>query len=145
MPYRANYPATVTEILNESLTFKPAALRAVRDLARSKPWQGSQQERLLKLAVCLAALSEAYAIDRPTLRADAPVGSDHYRPADNSIHLSSRLSVVTFLHEFGHARGFDERQTCRWSINLFRRCFPRSYGNCRHVRHVLVSNNERNA
>jgi hypothetical protein len=49
---------------------------------------------------------------------------------------------VTFLHEFAHARGFDERQACRWSINLFRRCFPRSFASCRQVGHTLVRNTQ---
>ena len=49
-----------------------------------------------------------------------------------------RLSVVTFLHEFGHALGYGERGACRWSINLFRRCFPRSFARCRQAGHTLV-------
>lgn len=145
MPYRANYPATVAEVLSDRITYKPAALAAVRDLARAKPWQGSVLMRLAKIERCNAALAAAYGIPAPTIRVRASRGGDCYRPASNTIELSSRISVVTFLHEFGHARGFDERQTCRWSINLFRRCFPRSYARCRHVRHMLVrTTNERN-
>ena len=50
----------------------------------------------------------------------------------------SYLSVLAYLHEFAHARGADERQACHWSINLFRRCFPRSFARCRAVGHTLV-------
>jgi hypothetical protein len=42
------------------------------------------------------------------------------------------------LHEFAHARGADERQACRWSINLFKKCFPRSFARCRVIGHTLV-------
>ena len=137
-PYRRNYPATVAEVLDDTITFKPAALRAVRQLARAKPWHGTPQQRVAKLNRCLRKLAAAYGIARPRL-AIGCYGGDHYQPGRNLIVLSPRLSVVTFLHEFGHARGFDERQACRWSINLFRRCFPRSYRRCRHVGHTLVA------
>lgn len=142
MPYRANYPTTVAEILDDRLTFKPAALRAVRELSRAKPWRGSRQERLAKLQRCAAALASAYGIDCPAIQVYR--GPDGYQPRTNTIYLNARLSVVTFLHEFGHARGFDERQTCRWSVNLFRRCFPRSYARCQHVGHTLVNNGRSN-
>ena len=46
--------------------------------------------------------------------------------------------MLTYLHEFAHARGYDERGACRWSLNLFRRCFPRSFARCRPVGHTLV-------
>ena len=135
MPYRANYPATVAEVLDDSIRFKPAALAAVRDLARAKPWRGTPDERLAKLRRCLLELSTAYGIEPPRLTVGA---IDCFIPAFQQIQLTARLSVVTFLHEFAHARGFDERQAVRWSVNLFRRCFPRSYARCRHVRHTLV-------
>lgn len=138
MPYRANYPATVAEVLNDSIRFNAAALGAVRELARAKPWRGSRAERVEKLNRCLTALSAAYGVARPELRDDCVGGGDCYVPSQNLIRLSARLSVVTFLHEFAHARGFDERQAVRWSVNLFRRCFPRSYARCRQERHMLV-------
>ena len=33
----------------------------------------------------------------------------------------ANIPVVTFLHEFGHALGKNEVQTCTWSINLFKK------------------------
>ena len=143
MPYRANYPATVREVLDDRMTFKPAALAAVRALARSRPWRGTPAERRQKLERCLDALSTAYGVRRPALHVAVPGTVDRYSPSTHAIYLSGRMSVVTFLHEFGHALGKDERQTCRWSINLFRRCFPRSYARCRHQNHMLV-NDRRN-
>lgn len=143
MPYRANYPATVAEVLSDRMKFHPAALAGVRALARAKPWQGTAAERRRKLELCLDALAAAYRIRRPKLLFGVPGTVDCYVPLTHTIYLSDRMSVVTFLHEFGHARGFDERQTCRWSLNLFRRCFPRSYGRCRHVAHTLVNDRRR--
>lgn len=137
MPYQAHYPATVAEVLDDRITYRPQALAAVRRLARAKPWRGTPTERFAKLQACLRELAAAYGIDCPRLM----IGSvDCYVPAANLIQLTPGLSVVTLLHEFGHARGFDERQTCRWSINLFRRCFPRSFAACRQDGHCLVRN-----
>jgi hypothetical protein len=145
MPYRMNYPRTVAEVLDDSMTFKPGTLRAVRALRRAKAWRGSTDQRLAKLRHCLVDLAAAYSVRSPALVVGA---IDCYVPAFNMIQLTGGLSVTTFLHEFAHVRGFDERQACRWSINLFRRVFPRSYARCRHVGHLLVSDrslsNERN-
>jgi hypothetical protein len=123
------------------MTFNPAALRAVRALARSKPWQGTLGQRRHKFRRCLAALSAAYGIAEPRLDFVGGGGesfASRYEPARHRIVLWGRLSVVTFLHEFAHAKGADERQACRWSVNLFRRCFPRSFARCRQVGHTLV-------
>jgi hypothetical protein len=143
MPYRPNYPATVPEVLDPAFRFKPAALRAVRAFARSKPWRGTLAQRKNKFRRLNRRLAAAYGIARPRLvfagvAAGTPSGASNYRPASHTITLAGKLSVVTYLHEFGHARGFDERRTCCWSINLFRRCFPRSFARCRAVGHTLV-------
>jgi hypothetical protein len=143
VPYRANYPATVAEVLDPALTFRPAALRAVRAFARSRPWRGSVGERKQKFRRLNRDLAAAYGIAEPRLvfqnvEAGAGSGASSYRPACHAITLAGRLSVLTYLHEFAHVRGADERQACRWSINLFRRCFPRSFARCRAVGHTLV-------
>ena len=143
MPYRRNYPRTIEEVLDPALTFRPAALRAVRAFARSQPWRGTLAEREAKFRRLNRALAAAYGIAEARLifrgvAAGADSGPSSYRPGTHTITLAGRLSVVTYLHEFAHARGADERRACRWSINLFRRCFPRSFARCRGVGHMLV-------
>jgi hypothetical protein len=142
MPYHCNYPSTVREVLDRGLTFRPAARRAVRRFARSRPWQGTPAERKAKFRRLNRGLAHAYGIAAPALQFGdldgGPSGYSAYSPLSHTIVLRGRLSVVTFLHEFAHARGFDERHACRWSLNLFRRCFPRSFGRCRQVGHLLV-------
>ena len=49
----------------------------------------------------------------------------------------TRLSVVTYLHEFAHAMGRDERGACRWSLNLFRRVFPEQFARLRTDGHTV--------
>ena len=137
MPHQDNYPATVAEVLDDRATFLPDALRAVKRFRRTKPWQGGGEERLAKLWILNGELARAYDIPEPRLTV-ALRGGDWYNKASHVICLSPRLSVVTFLHEFAHARGMDERRACRWSLNLFRRCFPRSFARCRQVGHTLV-------
>ena len=136
MPYRANYPATVAEVLQQDKTYKPAALAAVRALRRAKPWRGTSAQRLRKFRVCIRRLAMAYYVPCPlvTYNRRRPAC---YRPGRNEINLD-KFSVVTLLHEFGHVRGFDERQTCVWSINLFRRLFPRSFARCRFQGHLVL-------
>jgi hypothetical protein len=143
MPYRRNYPATVAEVLDPAIRFKPAALRAVRAFARSKPWRGTVARRKGKFRRLNRQLAAAYGIVRPRLvfvgvEAGAPSGASNYQPLSHTITLAGKLSVLTYLHVFAHARGADERQACRWSLNLFRRCFPRSFARCRPVGHTLV-------
>lgn len=143
MPYRANYLASVAEVIDLAMTFKPAALRAVRRFARSKPWRGTLEERSRKFHRLNRDLARAYGIERPVLviavDRERATGNGCYCPATHLIRLVAKLSVVTYLHEFGHARGYDERRACRFSINLFRRTFPRSFARCIHVGHTMRS------
>ena len=144
MPYRANYPATVAEILDDHMTFRPECLRALREFRRSKPWRGSYRERCLKFRSLNASLAQAYGLPTPKLtlpdQESNATGNGCYRlwRGRHWITLFDRLSVVTYLHEFAHARGYDERRAVRWSVNLFRRVFPRSYARCRHEHHMLI-------
>jgi hypothetical protein len=142
MPF-ADYPGSVAEILDDRMTFKAEALRAVRRFARSKPWRGTLEERKAKFRRLNRALARAYGIARPRLvfcrvGGNPEVGNGSYQPVTHTITLLGKLSVVTYLHEFGHARGYGERGACRFSVNLFRRAFPRSYARCRPMGHVLV-------
>jgi hypothetical protein len=138
-----DYPKTIAEILDPQMTFKPEALRAVRRFAKSKPWQGTYAERLDKFETLLADLSSCYGIQPPTLSVDGCEDGDSGRscfiPAVNTIILRGHLSVVTFLHEFEHVLGKDEREACRWSVNLFRRCFPKSWAKCEFDGHMIRS------
>lgn len=135
------WPDTVAEVLDDNAEYSADVLRAVKAYARSKPWRGTLEERIVKLQTLHAALCAAY--DRqPVLdvgrltAADASAGA--FDPANDIIYLGGKLSVVTYLHQFGHALGKTTRQACRWSLNLFRRCFPRSFERAQQVGPFLV-------
>ena len=135
------YPATVVEILDERMTFRPAALRAMKAFRASHPWRGTDDERRTKFQQLVRALADAYQIAIPELLFDlngSSSGASAYDPSRHRIVLRGRLSVVTLLHELAHARGMDERDAVRWSVNLFRRIFPRSYSRLVHRGHVLL-------
>ncbi len=137
-----DYPRSVEEVLDESMTFNLLALRAVQAFARSRPWHGTLDERHQKFRKLHDDLCQAYRLDpKPRL----VFGNDHrtcsgkscFIPSMNTIVLRGRLSVVTHLHEFRHACGKGEREACRWSINMFRRCFPKSWSQVRFDGHLI--------
>ena len=137
-----NYPATVIEVLDDRMEFRPAVLREVRSFAESGPWSGTIEERKARFKKLTHDLAVACGVPEPELvfghLDGSSSGGSHYLHHVHRIVLTGKLSVVTFLHEFGHALGMDERTTCRWSVNLFRRCFPKQFGRLVHVGHTLV-------
>jgi hypothetical protein len=136
MPARNNYPATVAEILG-SVAYWRATRRAVHRFARSKPWRGTEAERQAKFRRLHAELCRVYV--KATLLDFSPREPAAFWPGRDRINLP-RLSVVSYLHEFAHAvYGSCERQACRWSVNLFRKFFPRSFSRCRQVGHMLFA------
>ncbi len=141
MPARDEYPQTVAEVLDPQMKFNRAALMAVRAFARSRPYRQSGERREQLVGELNQQLSAAYGIAVPQLVfrwSSGSSGSSCYWPALHQIELRGRFSVVTLLHEFGHARGFGEQGACRWSINLFAKCFPRSFARCRQHGHTLI-------
>lgn len=136
------YPSSVEEVLDARMTFNPAALRAVRAFARAKPWRGSLDDQHLKFRTLHAALCKAYGLDphpRLIFANDHATcsGSSCFIPSASAIVLRGRLSVVTYLHEFAHARGMNERQACRFSLNLFRRVFPQCWSRVQFDGHMV--------
>lgn len=135
-----DYPQTVAEVLSPPVRFKAETLEAVRCFARSKPWRGSLEQRKRKFETLHAELCRIYE-KRTTLtfgELDGGCsGASHYISALDRIVLVGKLSVVTYLHEFAHALGRDERGAVRWSVCLFRACFPHSYARCHANGHMI--------
>lgn len=142
---RGNYPQTAAEVLDDSIKYKREAIAAVKAFARRRPWKGSLRRRREKFGDLHLELCRVYGL-RTRLEfvgGAGGSGSSSYSPREDVITLRGRLSVVTYLHEFAHALcGSCERQACRWSLNLFRKCFPRSFARCEVVGHTLVRRGE---
>ena len=145
MPRNGGYPDTVAECLSDRTKYRRGVIAAVKAFERSGPWRGSIEKRKAKFRRLNEAFAGVYGMPTPDLRFERIDGSfsgassclrgGDGRPA--IITMRGRLSVVTFLHEFAHALGKDERGACRWSINLFRRVFPRQYARLQADGHVL--------
>lgn len=141
MPYTANYPASVQEVLRPDKKYKPDCLRAVKAFRRSKAWRGTEEERQVKFKALHDALCTVYGLTTRLVfqNTTGSSGSSHFIPSRDKIVLTGKLSVVTYLHEFGHARGYDERKACIFSINLFKRIFPVSFARCSFDGHMVVN------
>jgi hypothetical protein len=136
-PAREYSPApTVESVLDARVKLNRLAFAAVRTFRRSKAWQGTYEERLVKFQALAAGLSDAYGID-PAVTLRFHGTEDRTRPGNggfdantNTVHLIGKLSVVTFLHSFGHARGMDTMEAFRWSLSVFKKMFPVSFSRC---------------
>ena len=141
----AGYPATVAECLDKGARYRRGVVGAVKVFAREGPWRGMLEERKAKFLRLNAALAAAYEMPAPDLRFTGIDGSfsgastcRRGRPGEPAVITHrGRLSVVTYLHEFAHALGRDERGACRWSLNLFRRVFPEQYARLQTDGHTL--------
>lgn len=140
MPYLPDYPQTVAEVLDPAVRYRRRTLVVVRKFKLSKPWRGTETERKAKFGQLHLDLCELYGKQSRLvfgLLDGEDSGASHYVRSTDTITLCGRLSVLTFLHEFGHALGKDERAACRWSLNLFRAVFPISFARCLSVGHTL--------
>lgn len=101
------------------------------------------EEKKQKWKWFVEKMSEAYRIPTPTIKFgifneeswnrigssanDDRGQSSYYSPSNNTLFFTGKFSLTTLLHEYGHARGFDERDTIIWSINIGLRFFPVTY------------------
>lgn len=137
-----NYPQHASDVLEPRVRFKPGAIQAIRAFQVSHPWRGSLEERMQKMRSLLENLNRVY--NRSTKLEFADVddnvfsGSSAYSGFSDTIILSGRLSAITFLHEYAHALGKREKGAVRWSLNLFREVFPKSFSKLHEVGHVMV-------
>jgi hypothetical protein len=136
------YPDTVVEVIDDKMTFPPEVIRVASELARSRPWTGTLAERKEKFRQAAVDLAVALGIRPPELRFGRIDGSfsgaSYYEPRHHRVVLSGRLSIITMFHEVGHALGFGERQATAFSVNLFKRCFPRQFARLIHRGHTLL-------
>jgi Zn-dependent peptidase ImmA (M78 family) len=66
--------------------------------------------------------------------------ADAYSPVSQRIYLNSdKPSILSALHELGHHLfGSSELTACRWSVWLFKTCFPGLYKELKWDKHLLV-------
>jgi hypothetical protein len=129
-----DHPQSMEEVIDDEATYSADVLQAVRAYARSKPWQGTIAQRQAKLMALHLELCRIY--DRPvelhfniSSEGETDQARCRFMARSDSIVIGGRISVVNYLHTFAAALGKTSRSRFKWSVNLFRRCFPRSYAN----------------
>jgi hypothetical protein len=140
---RDPYPKTVAEVLDDKLKYRKETENALEKFKSLHPWSGTKQEIQDKLRILNDDLAKVYKIESPQIVFVRKfVYGCCYFPIGNLIVLEhekdGKYSVITFLHEFGHALGKNEKETCKWSINLFRKYFPESYNKLTPKGHLLT-------
>lgn len=144
-----NYPRRVNDVLCDR-KYPGKILRVMKWFRSQHPFRKTRHEKLALFTELVNRLNEAYGfvpcyvMMGPEDRYEAFVNSDE---PHGVIQLDfERMSVVSLLHEYSHHRQHcqrshdvaDEREACSWSINLFRRIFPKSYSKLKHQGHLLV-------
>ena len=99
------YPPTLEAALGQPLKFPPATLKAVRAFATSKPWRGASRSVKPNSANSMPTSAGFITSASPCIIGDGTgdSGGSYYSRGANVIVLAGRLSVITFLHEWGHA------------------------------------------
>lgn len=100
-------------------------------------WQNlDQTAKLLALVTLVTQMSNV--ANNKTV--SVKIGKEYrYNMLSNQITLGFNPSIVSTLHEFGHAEwGPSELDACRFSVKLFMTVFPKEYANLSWRGHLLV-------
>lgn len=138
---------STSRFIDDSIRFPRETHRALREFARSKPWRGTVKERQEKFLALHARLCEIYSLETKLIfetreHCTTSIYSRYDRKR-NAVILVGRLSVVSYLQMLAYALDCRGEQVVKWSVNLFKRRFPISFGRCVFVGHVLVRKTER--
>ena len=140
MPF-GDYPRTAEETLTKPVEFEKDTLNAIIRFKEKNPWQGTSEERFQKFKELNEALNVIYkqnvSLSMENITGGYS-GESSYNRITNSIILRGKLSVVTYLHEYAHALEKDERESVRWSLNLFKQTFPVQFSKLVSKGHTMV-------
>lgn len=137
MTNSADYPASLDEVIRD-VTYRNETLVALRRFKRAAPWQGDLVARMIKFRKLHDELCFIYGIDYelcfdPSVVNNESSSQSNCNFVTRTITLHGKLSVLTFLHEWGHVlKGRSERLACIWSVNLFRKIFPDNFDRLRN-------------
>ena len=119
--------------------------RVLKAFKKSNPWAGTVGERIDKFNLLFKELKKIYDMKDWQLICSVPTQIKFWKSSRKScvykpekvIILSGKLSVITFLHEFGHAivtekfvkmpREKEEKMVQEWAVKLFSKVFPEKF------------------
>ena len=135
------YP-TREQILEKEIKHKKETIKILKNWKKNvwKPVKkgGDNNLKFDALEILVRSLSEIY--QKPiNIIYEPERPSCSYDQLTQTLFINKSLSIISTLHEFAHhLYGPNELQTCRWSVNLFRKIFPRAYNRLKWNRHMLV-------
>lgn len=126
------YPAHVIDVMKEFKKYHKLGTE-------------SDESRLDAMSILVREIASAYQVQAPIIRMDRIDGSSSadscYSQNDHSITMRGKLSIITFLHEVAHAiLSHNEHQARVWSLNLFKRIYPKSFAKLQGDGHFMTLN-----
>ena len=146
------YPSRPITIPIEQIPKHREVIEVLKRFREMGPWKGSPKERYQKFYWLHKQLNRIYGLNvyfvSKVRKPYTFSGASSYDPLTNTIILRGRYSVITFLHEWGHAldnsRWRDklplhgEYWAVAFSVTLFKTVFPDKYAKLKARGHVLV-------
>lgn len=122
------YP-TKEEILDPPVVYKMSTIATIKDWKEIffQNWKAkTAEEKLTALENLVKMLSKTYEIE---VNVDKSRDLYSYEDWTNTITIDKdNPSIISTLHEFRHRlNGPSEISACRWSIQLFAKCFPKAF------------------
>jgi len=141
-----SYPESAASVMQTEMKFKSETIEALQRYKEANPWKGKIETRCNKMATLHNELCTIYGrytgLRFNEVRLGAAAGSSgnsSYNPHFDTITIDTKLSVITYLHEFAHAlKGSDEVYAVRWSCSLFKKFFPEKWDRLVSDRHTMV-------
>lgn len=149
-------------IFDDNMKFRAGTVEALKEFKDKKISEENTIVRFVAMTELIKQLSIVYEIECPMIcllganntgitylpkkniivfsRLDKEykkVTSSFYSRKSNFIFLMNE-SLITLLHEFGHARGFGEYKAVKFSVSLFKRVYPKQFDKLKPKNHMLV-------
>ena len=133
----AKRPEIPQKIINVTLSWKKQFI---------KGWKNHPiEERIasLEVLIWMLAITQSAITNQKPLKLQVKRDKAYeyaYNPKKKIIYLNKESpSIISTLHELAHYFfGSDELITCRWSVWLFKECFPGLYKNLIWKQHLLI-------
>lgn len=134
--------STLREYLNTPPEYAEGTIEALQHFkAHYREWkqgdsisfQEASEIRLGGMQTLVKAMAIAEGVVMPdVMMTDIKYGRNsgysYYDSHSNVINMVGKLSIITLLHEFAHAKlGRDEREMQRWSLCLFKKVYPKAF------------------